>query len=201
MFCGKSEELIRRVRRAQIAHVPSQIFSHEINVRDGKGLVASRNGETLLAEPVGSSAEILKVLKGETRVVAIDEGNFFDEEIYHVARYLSEGRGLRIIIAGLDKNFRGEPFGSMGDLMTVAREVTKLTAICMSCHDEGSPATYTQRLVNGEPAKYFDPVILVEDASGESNEKYEARCDECWEMPDNPYKRVIYDAQTMKASP
>lgn len=167
MFSGKTEELIRRVRRAQIARQTVQVFKPVIDTRYGVTRITSHNGQDFEALPCADSAEIAARLAPETTVVAVDEAQFFDHGIVALAERLAN-RGLRVIIAGLDLDFRAEPFGAMPDLMCLAEEVTKLYAICMVC---GEPATRTQRLVNGEPAHYNDPVILIG-----AQERYEARC-------------------------
>lgn len=167
MFSGKTEELIRRVRRAQIARQTVQVFKPVIDTRYGVTRITSHNGQDFEAIPCADSAEIAARLAPETTVIAVDEAQFFDHGIVALAERLAN-RGLRVIIAGLDLDFRAEPFGAMPDLMCLAEEVTKLYAICMVC---GEPATRTQRLVNGEPAHYNDPVILIG-----AQERYEARC-------------------------
>jgi thymidine kinase len=167
MFSGKSEELIRRVRRAQIARQRVQVFKPSLDDRFGHQQVASHDGTRVEAVPVGRSAEIPLRLDPATDVVAIDEVQFLDAGIVDVAAQLTV-RGVRVIMAGLDTDFRGEPFGAVPQLMALAESVEKLQAICMVC---GQAASRTQRLVNGRPAQYTDPVILVG-----AKEVYEARC-------------------------
>jgi thymidine kinase len=167
MFSGKTEELIRRVRRAQIARQQVQVFKPIIDTRYGATRIASHNGQDFEALPCADSAEIAARLVAETTVVAVDEAQFFDHGIVALSEQLAN-RGVRVIIAGLDLDFRAEPFGAMPDLLCLAEEVTKLHAICMVC---GEPATRTQRLVNGAPARYDDPIILIG-----AQERYEARC-------------------------
>jgi thymidine kinase len=173
MFSGKSEELIRRVKRAEIARQRVQVFQHGIDKRYGDRRVASHSGASMGATPVGSSNEVLSAVAPETEVVAVDEVQFFDEAIGEVAEALAD-RGLRVIVAGLDLDFRGEPFAAVPLLMARAEFVTKLQAICMRC---GAPATRTQRLIDGKPARFEDPVILVG-----ASEVYEARCRKCHEI-------------------
>lgn len=168
MFCGKSEELIRRVRRAIIAKQKVKVFKPSIDDRYGIQSVTSHTGQTVEAISVKSSREILDLANGGTTVVAIDEAQFFDSAIVEVAQELADTHNIRVIIAGLDLDFRGEPFGSMPHLMSIAEKVVKLHAICVVC---GESASRTQRLVNGKPAKYDDPIILVG-----AQESYEARC-------------------------
>ena len=167
MFCGKTEELIRRVRRAIIAKQEVQVFKPVIDDRYGVKQVSSHSGQNVKALPINSPQEILKNLDSKTTVVAIDEAQFFDESLIEIVHHLAEG-GIRVIIAGLDMDFRAEPFGPMPQLMCLAEEVTKLHAICVICGEE---ASRTQRLVNGNPARYDDAVILVG-----AEESYEARC-------------------------
>jgi thymidine kinase len=167
MFSGKTEELIRRARRAVIAKQNVQVFKPDIDTRYSVQRVTSHNGLAFEAVPVPSAQAILEQLTPDTTVVAIDEAQFFDSGIEQVAEQLANS-GIRVIIAGLDMDFRGEPFGPMPALLCRADEVLKLHAICMVC---GENATRTQRLVNGQPARYDDPVILVGAA-----EAYEARC-------------------------
>ncbi|MDR7521606.1 MAG: thymidine kinase [Armatimonadota bacterium] len=177
MFSGKTEELIRRVRRAQIARQRVQVFKHALDDRYAVGAITSHDGGRIEAVPVTTSAEILAQVHSETGVVAVDEVQFLDDGIRQVAQTLA-ARGVRVILAGLDVDFRGEPFGPMGYLLAVAEEVTKLQAICMIC---GAPATRTQRLVDGRPAHYTDPVIFI--GAGEA---YQARCRRCHEVPGRP---------------
>ncbi len=174
MFCGKTEELIRRARRAVIARQELQVFKPQIDDRYSIEHVTSHNGQNIDAQPVSSSNELLAQLRPSTTVVAIDEVQFFDAGIVHAIELLAQ-RGLRVIVAGLDTDFRGEPFGSMPQLMSIAEDVTKLHAICVVCGEE---ACRTQRLVNGKPANYNDPIIMVGAA-----ESYEARCRQHHEVP------------------
>ena len=169
MFCGKTDELIRRLRRATIARQKVQVFKPIIDNRYSIEKVTSHAGSEYAALPIQHASEILERLDPETTVVGIDEAQFFDEEIIPVSQRLAE-RGLRVIVTGLDTDFRGEPFGTMPVLMAKAEIVDKLHAICMVC---GEPATRTQRLVDGKPAHYDDPVVIVG-----ASELYEARCRE-----------------------
>ncbi len=174
MFSGKTEELIRRLKRAEIARQHVQVFSHSLDTRYGESKVASHNGIDWRAIPVQKAEQILERLDPEATVVAIDEAQFFDWKIAEIANLLAD-RGVRVIVAGLDVDFRGEPFGPMPLLMAQAEQVDKLSAICVVC---GEPASRTQRLINGAPAKYDDPVILVG-----ASEVYEARCRHCHQVP------------------
>ncbi|MGD9146026.1 MAG: thymidine kinase [Anaerolineae bacterium] len=177
MFSGKTEELIRRIRRARIAKQQVQVFKPALDSRYHTQKVSSHNGLHWEAVPVGNAREILDRLSSDTTVVAVDEAQFFDWELSAVCNELAEN-GLRVILAGLDMDFRGEPFGPMPLLMAEAEEVTKLQAICVVC---GAPASRTQRLIDGQPAAYDDPIILVG-----GSESYDARCRLCHEVPRKP---------------
>ncbi len=177
MFSGKTEELIRRVRRAQIARQRVQVFKHSLDDRYAVQAITSHNGARVEAVPVSSSPEVAGRVGAGTDVVAVDEVQFLDPGIAGVAFSLAE-KGVRVILTGLDTDFRGEPFGPMPQLLATAEEVTKLAAICMVC---GASASRTQRLVEGRPANYDDPVILIG-----AREAYEARCRHCHEVPGRP---------------
>ena len=182
MFCGKTDELIRRLRRATIARQKVQVFKPAIDNRYArrKGHLARRQR---LRCPARSSTppRSSDKLDPDTTVVGIDEAQFFDDEIIAVAQELAD-RGVRVIVAGLDTDFRGEPFGPMPVLMAKAEVVDKLHAICMVC---GEPACRTQRLVNGKPARYDDPVVIVG-----ASEMYEARCRAHHEVPESEISRA-----------
>lgn len=173
MFSGKTEEMIRRLRRAVIARQQVQAFKPAIDSRYHVEKVTSHNGLHFEAQPVGRSTDILTAVDPETDVVGIDEVQFFDEDIVGVCEQLAE-RGKRVICAGLDLDFRGLPFGSMPDLLARAEDVSKLHAICVVC---GEDASRTQRLIEGRPAAFDDPVVLVGAA-----EVYEARCRKCHQV-------------------
>ena len=171
MFSGKTEELMRRVRRSTIARKRVQLFkSHLDNRYAGQFAISSHDQRSLEAIPVDSSRQIQLRLDPMAQVVAIDEAQFLDEGIVEVATSLAE-RGRRVIIAGTDTDFRGEPFGAMPQLMAVAEVVDKLHAICVLC---GSPASRNQRLIAGKPARYDSPVVMIGAA-----DSYEARCRAC----------------------
>ena len=174
MFSGKTDELIRRLIRATIARQKVQVFKPAIDVRYAVEKVTSHAGSNFDAIPIENAVEIRDKLDEDTTVVGIDEAQFFDPEIVPVAEELAS-RGIRVIAAGLDMDFRGEPFGPMPILMSMAESVDKLHAICMIC---GNEASRTQRLVNGNPAKYNDPVVIVG-----ASEMYEARCRAHHEVP------------------
>ncbi len=167
MFSGKTEELIRRLRRAQIAKQQVQVFKPALDDRYHESAVSSHSGAELSAVPVPDAAGIRAALRADVTVIGIDEVQFFDDGIVPLVRSLAD-EGLRVIMAGLDLDFRGEPFGMMPPLLCEAEYVDKLHAICMTCGEE---ACRTQRLVNGQPARYDDPIILVG-----ASEAYEPRC-------------------------
>ena len=175
MFSGKSEELIRRVRRAIIARKRVQVFKSHLDGRyTGIYAISSHDGRSAEAVPVDSSAQIAQCLDPIAQVIAIDEAQFLDDSIVDLTASLA-ARGRRVILAGTDTDFRGEPFGPMPQLMAVAEVVDKLHAICVLC---GSPASRNQRLVEGRPARYDSPVIQVG-----GTESYEARCRACHQVP------------------
>jgi len=174
MFSGKTEELIRRLRRATIARQKVQVFKPSIDYRYSEKELTSHAGNAYAAQPIKQAADILDYLDQDTTVVAIDEAQFFDDEITSIVHQLAD-KGIRVIVAGLDTDFRGEPFGVMPQLLAQAERIDKIHAICMVC---GEPACRTQRLVNGKPAKYGDPVVIIG-----ASELYEARCRMHHEVP------------------
>jgi len=169
MFSGKSEELIRRVTRSMIARQRVQVFKPAIDDRYDGVAVASHAGRTLSAVAVADVASLAAALDANAQVVAIDEVQFFDAALVPLVLGLAD-RGVRVIVAGLDLDFRGVPFGPLPELLAQAEVVEKLTAICRC----GKAATRTQRLIAGRPAHEDDPVILVGAA-----ESYEPRCRAC----------------------
>jgi thymidine kinase len=175
MFSGKSEELIRRVRRAVIARKKVQVFKSHLDERyAGVYAVSSHDGGVVEAEPVQRALEIMERTRPDTEVVAIDEAQFLDKGLVKVVNALAD-RGVRVIAAGIDSDFRAEPFGAMPELMAAAEVVDKLHAICVVC---GGPASRNQRLINGKPAPYDSPQIMVG-----GRESYEARCRHCHQVP------------------
>ncbi|WP_432680997.1 thymidine kinase [Bacillus velezensis] len=174
MFSGKSEELIRRVKRATYAKQEVKVFKPAIDNRYSEEAVVSHNGTSMTSHVISSSAEIWDHISEITDVIAVDEVQFFGESIIGDLSSLAD-KGYRVIAAGLDMDFRGEPFGVVPNLMAIAESVTKLQAVCSVC---GSPASRTQRLIDGKPASYDDPVILVG-----ASESYEARCRHHHEVP------------------
>ncbi|MCG3212158.1 MAG: Thymidine kinase [Anaerolineae bacterium] len=176
MFSGKSEELIRRLVRAEIARQKVQVFKPKLDDRYAAKKVSSHSGQHFEATVVNTAGEIEGLIAEDTTVVGIDEVQFFDWKIAELVQKLADS-GRRVIMAGLDMDFRGEPFGPMPLLMAQAERVDKLQAICMVC---GAPASRTQRLIDGRPANYDDPVILVG-----ASDRYEARCRRHHEVPHN----------------
>ena len=183
MFSGKSEELIRRIRRAQYGKQNIIVFKPAIDNRYSKETIMTHNGNSINAHPVKSLTDIIEKLTPTIDVVGIDEVQFFEKEIVDLVSQLAD-QGYRVILAGLDTNFRGEPFGVMPELMALSESVTKLNAICPQC---GADASRTQRLIDGKPANYDDPIIKIGAA-----ESYEPRCRKCHQVPNKPdYKYKI----------
>jgi len=175
MFSGKSEELLRRVRRALIARRRVQVFKSHLDDRyAGVYRVTSHDGSQVDAHPVTSSVQIAELVRADTQVVAVDEAQFLDDGIVAVVNELAD-RGVRVIVAGIDMDFRGEPFGPMPKLLAIAEKIDKLHAICVVC---GDLATRNQRLISGRPAPAEGPTIQVGGA-----ESYEARCRRCHVVP------------------
>lgn len=187
MFSGKTAELLRQVERSKIAKIPSQVFKPDIDNRWGKNRqVASHNGLECEAIPIPIKhpGVLFERLNPDTEHVAIDEVQFFDPEIINVVKKLLL-KNIQVLVAGLPNDFRGEPFGAMPILLALADEITRLTAIC-TFEDEngkicGQAATRTQRLINGQPAKYSDPIVLIG-----ASDSYAARCIKHHLVPEKP---------------
>ena len=179
MFSGKTEELIRRLRRALYAHRSAQVFKHTIDTRSENTEIRSHNGVPHKALAVSTSEELLGKVEETTDVVAVEEAQFFDEGIVEVCRRLADA-GYEVIASGLDMDFKGEPFGPMPGLLAEADEVTKLRAICARC---GREASRSQRLIDGRPAPVSAPTILIG-----AEESYEARCRHCHEVPEGVFQ-------------
>lgn len=176
MFAGKTEELIRRINVLQFAKKKIVVFKPSIDNRYSVDKVVSHAGTSVESYAIQKASEMLALAK-DAEVIAIDEVQFFDDEVVDICNYFAD-HGKRVMCAGLDMDFRGEPFSIMPRLVTQAEFVTKLTAVCTKC---GAPATRTQRLVNGNPAHFNDPIIQVG-----ASEAYEARCRHCHEVPGRP---------------
>ena len=170
MYSGKTEELLRRVKRAQIARQKVQVFKPQIDDRYSVDHVQSHNANRIISRPVERATDILELVENNTRVVGIDEAQFFDEAIVDVAQKLAY-RGIRVIVAGLDMDFRGQPFGPMPRILAVAEQVTKLQAVCVVC---GAPASRSQRIAG--PTGVDAEKVLVG-----ATDLYEARCRFCHE--------------------
>ena len=175
MFSGKTEELLRRVRRAQIGRLKVQVFKPMIDNRYSADHVQSHDANRVASRPVDQARDILKYVDDNTRVVGIDEAQFFDESVVEVAQKLAF-RGVRVIVAGLDMDFRGQPFGAMPKLLAIAEEVTKLSAVCMVC---GGNASRSQRIAGPRGDGATRVLVGAKDL-------YEARCRFCHE----PYENV-----------
>lgn len=179
MFAGKTEELLRRVRRLEHARRNVVLFKPQIDDRYEKSYIVSHNQNKALCVSLKTSIEMFKYVNDDTEAVVIDEFQFLDDEAVDIAVCFKQ-RGIKVILSGLDMDFRGEPFSNMPAIMAYADTVTKLTAICVVCHE---PATRTQRIIDGKPAPYDNPQILVA-----AQENYEARCASCHEVPGKKYK-------------
>jgi thymidine kinase len=177
MFSGKSEELIRRLKRAQLAKQNVLVFKHSLDERTLLDYVVSHNGNKIKAIPIDNPSFISSLMTPEIDVIGIDEVQFFSREIVNIVCTLID-QSKRVIVAGLDLDFRQHPFGSVPLLLAIADNVTKLKAICMLC---GSDAHFSQRLVDDHPAKYDDPTILVG-----AQESYQARCRNCYKIDKHP---------------
>lgn len=173
MFAGKSEEVIRLARRALYARKVVQVFKPAIDDRYDRAMVVTHMGVKHEAIPVAGVSELRAALEPKVEVVLIEEVQFFDPSVVEVCTELAD-RGVDVVCAGLDQDFRREPFGPMGRLLAVADEVVKLRAICMKC---GAPASHTQRVIDGRPAHRDDPIILIG-----ATESYEARCRNCYRL-------------------
>ena len=173
MFAGKTEELIRRARRALYAKKPVQVFKPSIDQRFHETMVVTHMGVRHEAEAVSNVDDLVQKIKPESQVICIEEAQFFDHSLADVCVKLAD-QGKEVIVAGLDQDFRRRPFGPMGELLAVADEVVKLRAICMNC---GKTASHTYRTINGRPANENDSVILIG-----ATESYEARCRNCFRL-------------------
>ncbi len=173
MFAGKSEELIRLARRALYAKKKVQVFKPSIDTRYDDSMVVTHMGVKHEAVPVRNVADLKAKLNKEAQVVLIEEAQFFDPSLVSLVVELAD-KGREVICAGLDQDFRREPFGPMPELLAVADQVIKLRAICMNC---GAPASHTYRVIDGKPAHWDDPVLLIG-----ATESYEARCRACYKI-------------------
>lgn len=179
MFAGKTEELIRRINVLSFAKKDILVFKPKIDNRYSETEIVSHSGARIPCIVVEKAKDILKHIKDHIEVVAVDEVQFFDQDIIAVCEYLAD-KGIRVMVAGLDQDFRGEPFGVIPELLTHAEFVTKLTAVCAKC---GAPATRTQRLINGKPAPFEQDIVMIG-----ADDRYEPRCRHCHEIPHKPNK-------------
>ncbi|MCI0434824.1 MAG: thymidine kinase [Gemmatimonadetes bacterium] len=182
MFSGKSEELLRRVRRATLARKRVQVFKSHLDERyGGLAVVSTHDGGHIDSEPISTSTELMERVRSESEVVAVDEVQFLDDGVVDVANALAD-RGVRVIAAGTDMDFRGRPFGPVPLLLAIAERIDKLHAICVRC---GQLATRNQRLINGRPAPAEGPTIQIGGL-----ESYEARCRACHEVPSEAQAQI-----------
>jgi thymidine kinase len=177
MFAGKTEELIRLARRALYAKKQVQVFKPRVDDRYDDAMVVTHLGVRHEAVPVSSVADLRSKIDPKSDVVLIEEAQFFDRTVVDLAMSLANS-GVEVIVAGLDQDFRRRPFGPMPDLLAIADEVIKLRAICMKC---GAPASHTYRVIDGKPAHWNDPLILIG-----AIESYEARCRRCYRIRGKP---------------
>jgi thymidine kinase len=177
MFSGKTEELMRRLKRAQYAKQKTQVFKPVIDQRYSIDHVQSHDSNRVASIPVQSAREILEKVDDNTKVVGIDEAQFFDDSIVEVAQKLAY-RGIRVICAGLDMDFRGQPFGPMPTLLAVAEQVTKLSAVCLIC---GAAATRSQRVIGDDEGASGDGSAAEKQVLVGAHDYYEARCRFCHE--------------------
>lgn len=185
MFSGKSEELIRRLRRAELAQLKTSVFKHKLDDRMTIEHIHAHSGERLKAIALDNPQDMHLFVTDEVQVVGIDEVQFFPTNIINIILQFVEA-GKRVIVAGLDLDFRGMPFGCMPTLMAIADCVTKLNAVCMKC---GEDAHYTQRLINGKAARFDDPIIMTG-----AQEYYQARCRSCY-IIDKPMWQSLQNLQ------
>ena len=188
MFSGKSEELLRRVRRAVIARKRVQVFKSHLDDRYGGVFkVSSHDGKGIDAYPVNTSVQIAELVKRDSQVVAIDEAQFLDDGVVDVVNRFAD-EGIRVIVAGTDMDFRGEPFGPIPQLLAIAERIDKLHAICVVC---GDLATRNQRLIDGIPAPAEGPTIQIG-----GSESYEARCRKCHQVPARDRSQTRLEMET-----
>ncbi|HEX9008151.1 MAG TPA: thymidine kinase [Patescibacteria group bacterium] len=188
MFAGKTELLLKEITRAEYAGKKVQVFKPSIDDRWGKqSQIRSHSGGEHSACAVQNAVDILDCLDTDTQMVAIDEVQFFDEQIVDVVQFLLD-MDIRVVFAGLSLDFRGEPFGSMPTLLALSDELERPTAICnqvVDGHICGSEATRTQRLINGQPANYHDPIVLIG-----AEQEYQARCPNHHQIPGKPVSKI-----------
>jgi thymidine kinase len=189
MFSGKTEELIRRLKRASYARQKVQIFKHSFDNRYDELSITTHYGLKLPTVPCREAGDIIRGIERGVQVVGIDEVQFYGELIVPAIEEILR-QDIKVIVSGLDMDFRGQPFGAMPRLLTMAEQVDKLSAICSVC---GEPATRTQRLLDGHPAPYDSEVVSVG-----STEKYEARCRKCHAVPGKPDQGTFHLSPQME---
>lgn len=182
MFSGKSEELIRRIRRAELANLKISVFKHRVDDRTSIEFISTHNGDKLKAIAIENPEDMRNFINEETQIVAIDEVQFFTADIVRTILDLVE-EGKKVITAGLDLDFRGVPFGPIPPLLAVADQITKLYAVCMTC---GNDAHYSQRLIDGRAAKFDDPIVLIG-----AQDVYQARCRDCFIIDKVEWKPLV----------
>lgn len=182
MFSGKSEELIRRIRRAELANLKISVFKHRVDDRTSIEFISTHNGDKLKAIAIENPEDMRNFINEETQIVAIDEVQFFTADIVRTILDLVE-EGKKVITAGLDLDFRGVPFGPIPPLLAVADQITKLYAVCMTC---GNDAHYSQRLIDGRAAKFDDPIVLIG-----AQDVYQARCRDCFIIDKVEWKPMV----------
>lgn len=184
MFAGKTEELLRRVKRLEYAKKNIIVFKPLIDNRFAEDAVVSHNNNKTKSVNISKAEEMFNYVTKETEVIAIDEIQFLDDRTLDVINTFADA-GKRVIVSGLDTDFRAVPFSFMPELLSMAEYVTKLSAVCVKC---GAPATRTQRIINDKPAKYLDPIVLIG-----ASESYEARCRKCHKVyrKPKPYKGIL----------
>jgi thymidine kinase len=185
MFSGKSEELIRRVRRSELANLTISVFKHRFDDRTSIEYISTHNGDKLKAIALENPEDIKQFITEETHIIAIDEVQFFDASIVRTILDLVED-GKKVIAAGLDLDFRGVPFGPIPPLLAIADRITKLYAVCMTC---GNDAHYSQRLIDGRAAKFDDPIVLIG-----AQDVYQARCRDCFIIDKVGWKPLLTSA-------
>lgn len=190
MFSGKSEELIRQVRRSLFGNIVVHVFKPAMDDRYANEAIVSHNGATVFAHPVETAADILTLVDRDAEIVAVDEAQFFDDGLIEVTQTLAD-KGIDVLLAGLDTDFRGEPFGPMPQLLALSNTVHKLSAICPICR---KPSSRTQRLIDGRPALYDDPIILLG-----AKESYEPRCRHHHEVPRTAEEQAMFFTREVSA--
>lgn len=188
MFSGKTSELVRQIQLSLISKIEVVAFKPKIDNRYKSDEICTNDGYCIKSVVIEKSTEILKYIEGSQKKIEkvfIDEAQFFDEKIVEVVDCLAKEKSIDVVLAGLDQDFKGAPFGQMPRLLGIAQRVKNLTAICVHENEDGSicrkPAYFTQRLINGKPASFNSPIILVGGI-----DSYTARCEEHWEVVDRP---------------